>query len=364
MGICVCFGLYTVTGKVLTYFPWEILLQIGQDLSRSLCTVHVLFFWYQTRRLVHSMIEVVDDDLEMALSMTRSPFTRTLGWWGQCCIRAFITDLLSSWIYICTCFWWMIFTLWLSQAPTLGITFDTLSDQNIKPTWSHKWNLINDMSRNSYLIELTSPPSHLWPGLCLLLSTLVCCQPSDLIFGFFCFKNFPVLPPPPPSAQAQYHSVPVIRDSEAICCSNVPPCRLGYWWACWRSTHLFYLVHIHLIAFWFQSTTSVFIMLLDSQENPNIIYYDFGVMVCGNIQIRCWCLQLIMLFCSLQDLLYFYCAIFWILLLYPQSDKQIKMTFNNRSKHWWKADPLRWLKQWSSSLLPSSLEWQSWSMPG
>ena len=36
-----------------------------------------------------------------------------------------------------------------------------------------------------------------WPGLCLFLSTLVCCQPTELFF--FCFMHFPILPPPPRS---------------------------------------------------------------------------------------------------------------------------------------------------------------------
>ena len=37
-----------------------------------------------------------------------------------------------------------------------------------------------------------------WVLLALLLSSLVCCQPIELILGFcFCFINFPILPPPP-----------------------------------------------------------------------------------------------------------------------------------------------------------------------
>ena len=32
-------------------------------------------------------------------------------------------------------------------------------------------------------------------GFILLLSTLVCCQPTELILGFFCFINFPMLHP-------------------------------------------------------------------------------------------------------------------------------------------------------------------------
>ena len=36
-----------------------------------------------------------------------------------------------------------------------------------------------------------------WALFVLLLSTLVCCQPTELIWAFFCFINFPILPPPP-----------------------------------------------------------------------------------------------------------------------------------------------------------------------
>ena len=37
------------------------------------------------------------------------------------------------------------------------------------------------------------------PGLLfvLLLSTLMCCQPTELIWAFFCFINFPIILPPP-----------------------------------------------------------------------------------------------------------------------------------------------------------------------
>ena len=44
---------------------------------------------------------------------------------------------------------------------------------------------------------------------------LVCCQPIELIWAFFCFINFPILPPPPPinfpiPETANYHR-PLLR---------------------------------------------------------------------------------------------------------------------------------------------------------
>ena len=38
-----------------------------------------------------------------------------------------------------------------------------------------------------------------WALFVLLLSTFVCCQPTELIVGFFVFINFQFYPPPPPS---------------------------------------------------------------------------------------------------------------------------------------------------------------------
>ena len=36
-----------------------------------------------------------------------------------------------------------------------------------------------------------------WALFVSLLLTLMCCQPTGLILGSFCFINFPILPPPP-----------------------------------------------------------------------------------------------------------------------------------------------------------------------
>ena len=55
----------------------------------------------------------------------------------------------------------------------------------------------------SFIDVLVSPcvqpysPLLAWALFVLLFSTLVCCQPTELIWGFFCFMNFPILPPPP-----------------------------------------------------------------------------------------------------------------------------------------------------------------------
>ena len=51
-----------------------------------------------------------------------------------------------------------------------------------------------------------------WALFVLLLSTLLCCQPTELIWVFYCFINFPVLPPP------ELRLEPVVSHS-----SEVPP---------------------------------------------------------------------------------------------------------------------------------------------
>ena len=45
-------------------------------------------------------------------------------------------------------------------------------------------------------------------GLCLFCcSTLVCCQPTELILGFYFVLNYPILPPPPQTRRA-FQSLP------------------------------------------------------------------------------------------------------------------------------------------------------------
>ena len=54
------------------------------------------------------------------------------------------------------------------------------------------------------LVPTTTIVAAVEPGFCfLLLSTLVCNQPTELILGLFCVNNFPNLldPPPPPQEQ-------------------------------------------------------------------------------------------------------------------------------------------------------------------
>ena len=60
--------------------------------------------------------------------------------------------------------------------------------------------VINTLTPIFFILCFTPPPFLF----VLLLSTLVCYQPIELILGFFCFINFPILlSPPPPQIHSQ-----------------------------------------------------------------------------------------------------------------------------------------------------------------
>ena len=62
-----------------------------------------------------------------------------------------------------------------------------------------EWFFLDFLPSSLMMLRIVPLVSNLptYLGFILFLSTVVCCQPTELILGFFFFHNFPILPPPP-----------------------------------------------------------------------------------------------------------------------------------------------------------------------